>query len=137
LAQEIKVEGDYNDNLKNKIAETKEKFENAMDDDFNMPVALATIFDLVSETNKAIEEKKANKENLDEVYEAMMNFDKVLGILKYEKQDVPEEILELAEKREEARLSKNFKESDKIRDEIKSLGYIIEDSPSGPRLKKI
>ena len=45
--------------------------------------------------------------------------------------------LEFAKKREEARQNKNWEESDKIRDQIKTLGYVIEDSSSGFRLKKI
>ncbi len=135
--QEIEPEGKYNDSLKKKIQETKDKFEHAMDDDFNMPLAFAAVFELVSETNKTIEEKNVNKENLDEVYEAMMSFDKVLGILEHKKKDIPKEVEELAKKREEARQNKNWEESDKIRDEIKKMGYIIEDTPSGYRIRKI
>lgn len=135
--KEIETKGEYNQELKNKIKESIEKFEHNMDDDFNMPPALASVFELISETNKAIDEKKINKENLDEVYEAMMNFDKVLGILEHKKTEIPKEIEDLANKRENARKKKDFKESDKIREEIKKLGYVIEDSAEGPRIKKI
>jgi len=135
--QEINPEGEYNKDLAEKINEAKQKFEQSMDDDFNMPLALASIFNLISETNKTIDGKNLNKENLDEVYEAMMNFDKVLGILEHEKQEIPKEVLDLAEKREEARQNKNWEEADKIRNQIKEMGYIVEDSPSGPRLKKV
>jgi len=135
--QETKIEERYNDDLKEKINEVKLRFENSMDDDLNVPEALSAIFDLISETNKAIDEKKINKNNLDEVYEAMMKFDKVLGILEHKKEKIPKVVLDLANKREEARQNKNWKEADKIRDEIKTLGYIIDDSSSGPRLKKV
>ena len=53
------------------------------------------------------------------------------------KEEIPAEVLELAEKRAQAKKEKNFAEADKLRDEITALGYSIKDTPKGPQLEKI
>jgi len=115
-----------------------------MDDDLNMPQALAIVFEIIKETNKAIEEKHGDNdkltsistENLREVYKLMKEIDKVLGILEEEEEEIPKEIIDLAEKRQEARKKKDFETADKIREQIKSKGYLIEDTSSGYRIRK-
>lgn len=135
--KEIDPKGEYNKELKKKIDETKRKFEESMDDDFNMPLALAAIFELVNETNKLIDEKKISRKNLNEVYEIMMDFDNVLGILEHEKGKLPKEIIDLIIKREGYRKRGDFETADKIRRELAEKGILVEDSPEGPRWRKI
>lgn len=135
--KELKPSGNYSKNIKDKIDETRKKFEQSMDDDFNMPLALASIFDLVNETNRAIDEKNVSRENLDEVYDAMMDFDKVLGVLEHKKGELPKEISDLIMKREGYRKRGDFASADKIRGELAEKGIIVEDSPEGPRWRKI
>jgi len=135
--QELNVKGVYNKGIEEKINETKKRFEESMDDDFNMPLVLAAIFDLVNETNRAIDEKKASRKNMEEVYDLMMDLDKVLGVLEHEKGEMPKEIMNLIIKREGYRKRGDFAVADKIRMEINEKGYIVEDSPQGPRWKKI
>lgn len=135
--KELKVNGENNSRIEEKIKETKKKFEDSMDDDFNMPLALATIFELVNEVNKAMDERNISRENLDNVYDAMMNFNKVLGVLEHEKGDLPKEISDLIFKREGYRRRGDFETADKIRAELAEKGFIVEDSPEGPRWRKI
>ena len=135
--REVDPKGDYNEKLREKVDETRKKFESSMDDDFNMPLALAAIFDLVNETNRAIDEKKASRKNMEEVYDLMIDIDKVLGVLEHEKGEIPKEIMDLIFKREGYRKRGDFATADKIRMEINEKGYIVEDSPQGPRWKKI
>ncbi len=134
---DAKIEGQQNDELEMRMEVSKKRFKESMDDDLNMPLALAAIFDLVTAVNKAVDEKNASKENLKHVYETMMEFDKVLGILEHKKEELPREILELIVKREVFRKLRNFEESDRIRKEIHLKGYDVEDSPTGTRWKKI
>ena len=96
-------EGIYNEKVKELIADAKKKFEEAMDDDLNVPLAMAAIHEFVSEINKLIADNKFGEKNAKEVKEVMLEFDKVLGILEHEKAEVPEEIKKLVEEREEAR----------------------------------
>jgi cysteinyl-tRNA synthetase len=131
--KELKAEGEYNRTIADKMDEVKRKFTESLDDDLNMPLALAAIFELVNETNKAIDEKKVSKRNLEEVYDLMMDFDKVLGILEHEKGELPKEAEELIRRREEARKAKDWKTADKIREELKAMGIILEDTSQGVR----
>ncbi len=135
--QELNVKSVYNKGIEEKTNETKKRFEESMDDDFNTPLVLASIFEFVNEVNKAIDEKKVSKENLNEVYDLMMDFDKVLGVLEHEKGEIPKEIMNLIIKREGYRKRGDFAEADKIRRELAEKGILVEDSPEGPRWKKI
>ena len=105
-----------------------EDFQGAINDDLNMPQALAVIWEMLKD------EEVNNKEK----YKTLLEFDRVLGLqLKEIKPlNIPEEVQVLMEKREHARLKKNWKEADNIRNKLKDLGYIIEDTPSGPVVKK-
>jgi cysteinyl-tRNA synthetase len=135
--KELKVRGEYNREIKDKINETRKKFEESMDDDFNTPLALASVFELVGDVNRAIDEKKVSKENLLEVHDLMMDFDKVLGVLEHEKGRLPKEISDLIIKREGYRKRGDFEAADRIRKELNEKGYWVEDSPEGPRWKKV
>lgn len=127
---------DFIRNLKNSkskddlklIKKTKDDFVKAMDDDFDTPRALAVMFDFVREVNKKGGGKKS--------YELMLEFDSIFNVLALKKPKVPKEVFSLADKREKERKSKNWKEADRLREKIKKLGYIIEDSDSGYKLKK-
>ncbi|MFQ6009805.1 MAG: cysteine--tRNA ligase [Candidatus Aenigmatarchaeota archaeon] len=120
------------------IEETREKFENAMDDNFNTPNAIAAIFNFVRDVNKLVDEGKVSQEEGKKIIGLMEKFDSVLGILKgWEKEEkIPEDISKLLEEREEARKKKDFKLADDIRNKIKDKGWIVEDTPSGPRVRK-
>ena len=100
-----------------------------MEDDLDTPRALSLLWDVVKDENMSDADKKAT----------ILDFDKVLGLgfenLKEEK--IPEEILKLANEREEARKNKDFKKSDELRDKINSLGYEVKDTSEGQKINKI
>jgi cysteinyl-tRNA synthetase len=109
-----------------------EQFLSAINDDLNMPEAIAVTWKVLRDENISAEEK------LRLVYV----FDKVLGLsldTSGEKsgEDIPEEIKTLASQRIEARKEKNFTLADELRDRIKILGYEIIDKKSGTEIKKI
>ena len=133
-----RIDAVYNNDLSKKVVETKKNFEKYMDDDLNVPQALASIFDLIRDTNKAIDERKVSKKNLKEVYDQIMEFDKVFGILqKEEKKELPKEIMDLIIKREGYRKRGDFEAADTVRKDLAEKGILIEDTPEGPRWKKI
>ena len=125
----------YNEHLSKIANETKIKFEDAMDNDIDIRHALSAIFNLVSETNKAIDKGNASKKNLEEIHKLMTDFDSVLGILEGKKDELPGELKELIEKREHAREEKDFKTADRIRDELLEKGIVLEDVEGGARWK--
>jgi len=120
-----------------------EKFEQAMDDDFNTSSAVAVIFDFSREINKAIDDDNINEQFL---VNAKNFFDKVaegvFGFLKsdldYSSTSLEEELIEILIKiRNDAKQEKNYALSDKIRDELNNIGIILQDSKSGTTYKKI
>ena len=116
------------------VERANQAFVEAMDDDLNTPVALASVFGLVKEVN-------VHGKGGREVFEAMVDFDRVLGLKLAEKAravsaEIPTEIQALVEERERARKVKDWGASDRIRDQILGMGYVIEDTPQGARVKK-
>jgi len=119
------------------MSDVQRRFEEAMDDDLNISVALAALFDFVREVNKLLDDNVLSKEEAEEVYELMMGLDKVLGVIGEikRKERLPEEAEELIRKREEARKAMNWEVADKIREQLRSMGIIIEDTPQGVKWK--
>ena len=113
------------------------EFENQMDDDLNISGGLSAIFEFMKEVNKQLDEDKLGKKDAEIYLSTLKKFDSILNIMKFDTEDIPSEIIELAEKRLKARTEKNWEESDKLRDEIKEKGYGILDEKEGYRLKKI
>ena len=107
------------------LAEYRQKFEEAICDDLNVPLALGILWTML----------RLDKSR--DVYDLALTFDKVFGLnldkIKQEKVqiEVPQQVLALAETRKMARQSKNWAESDRLRDEIAALGYAIKDTANG------
>lgn len=113
------------------------EFEEQMDDDLNISGGLAVVFDLIKEANKMIDDGKMNMKDAEAILATFKKLDSVLGIMKFESNDIPKEVIKLAEERLAARAAKEWAKSDILRDEIKLKGYIILDDKEGYRLKKI
>ena len=137
--RELKARSDAKENSKipEMISSAREKFEAAMDNDLNIADALAAVFDFVKDINKLIADNNVGDENAAEIEAFMLRLNNVLGVLEKEEEKIPDKIKELAEKREKARRAKDYKTADSARDELKKKGYIIEDTPNGPRVKRI
>jgi len=114
------------------LKDAMEGFSEEMDNDLNISGALAKIFELVKEVNRL----ELSKKDASRVRDAMMRFDKVLGILEKEKIEIPEDVLKLVEEREKARKAKDFRAADSARDKVMKLGFSIDDTPDGPKLRK-
>ena len=113
------------------IEERKNEFITAMEDDLNTADALAAIFMLVRDINTAIAggAKKATLEACADIFDQLTG---VLGLVYNRKtDDLDSEIEALIEKRTEARKAKDFKTADEIRDKLKEMGIILEDTPQG------
>jgi cysteinyl-tRNA synthetase len=112
-------------------------FKAALSDDLNISVALATLFDLVRELNILCDEEKLGKKEAEAALALLSKWDQVLAVLPLSKQtEIPADLLQFLDRREEARLQKNWSVSDQMRDAIIARGYVIEDTPQGARLKK-
>lgn len=112
------------------INEFEEKFHKAINDDLNIPLAMGIVWDAIKYEKKS-----------PDIAKLLKRFDTILAIdidrkTIQEENDVPKEIIELAEKRNQARINKDWAESDKLRDEILSKGYMIKDTKEGYEIKK-
>ena len=129
--EEIKKEARKKLKLKNKskiYRKYNEKFLEKINDDLNMPRALSLMWDLIRDKKVFPAEK----------YSLLLNFNKVFGLSleKIKKTKIPKQIKELIKKRELYRQQKKWREADNIRKEIEKLGYLVEDTKEGTKIKK-
>jgi len=103
-------------------------FKRALTNDLQMPQALATLWRMVGDKDITDAEK----------YELLKDWDKVLGLglAEVEEIKIPVKVQKLVEEREKLRQTKKWKEADKLRKQVEKLGYIIEDTSQGPKVKK-
>ena len=118
-------------------SERRKSFIDAMEDDLNTADALAAVFDLVRDINTLVIGKGASEELCSE---AISVFDELTGILglvyNRNSSSLDSEIEKLIEQRTAARKAKNFAEADRIRDELKAQGIILEDTPQGVKWRR-
>ena len=115
----------------------KEKYIEKMDDDFNTADAITAIFDLIKDTNTNIT-IDSSKELAQKALELIRESGAPLGMFqKSTKGNLEEEIEALIAKRQQARKDRDFTLADKIRDELKDRGIVLEDTPQGVRWKMI
>ena len=113
------------------------RFKTALADDLNISAALAALFDLVRELNALCDAYQVGQSEAQEALRLFERWDQVLAVLPFQKkEEIPSELASFLERREEARRQRDFKLSDRMRDEILSRGYLIEDTPAGARLKR-
>jgi cysteinyl-tRNA synthetase len=120
------------------IEKAEADFEKAMEDDFNTPKAIAVIFDLINKVNSLIDKGELSAFETKVIVDFLKNIDEFFGFIWPKTTEViPEKILALVKERETYRQQKDWQKSDQFRDKIKSLGYEIKDTSSGPELKKL
>jgi len=112
------------------------RFTDALDDDLNISAAWGTVFEWVRETNRQLAENSLSPAEATAALTAWDKIDSVLGIGAPDEIEVPAGLAALLEARQAARKAKDFKRADAIRDELKAKGWVIEDTPKGPKLKK-
>ena len=113
------------------------RFEAAMDDDLNTADAIGVLFDLVRACNTFVTEPRGGAA-IDAAKALFDQLTGVLGLLQHKQEEaMPEEALRLLDERQQARKAKDFARADAIRDQLKEMGYAVEDTAQGPKLKKL
>jgi len=107
-----------------------------MDDDLNVSKAWGTLFEWIRETNRLLAANQLSASAAAAGLGAWERLDSVFGLGRKRESEAPAEIVALLEQRQAARATKDFKRSDALRDELKAKGWIIEDTPKGPKLKR-
>ena len=108
------------------------EFQDAIDDDLNLPLALGVLW-------KAVKEPKSK-----DIYDLCIEMDKVFGLRLDEYkpapqtlEDIPEEVKKLVELRKEAKQNKDWANADKYRNDITALGYQVKDTKDGVEITKL
>jgi len=114
----------------------KSGFDAAIDDDMNIPAALGALFDMIHAGNREIAAGGLAPAGAAAVSLLVDDFDGVLGFIGREEDIPPAEIKGMVEARQCARREKNWKESDRLRDEMAARGWTVLDTPRGPRVKR-
>jgi len=126
--------------IKSLISKTKKEFEKAMDDDLNTPRALASIFKLITKGNQLIAQNKLSPVEARLILNFFKKIDKVFNFIfwkKPKKEKAPKRILKLVTEREKYRQEKKWKKADEVRKKIKKMGWQVEDTQKGSKLKKL
>ena len=119
-----------------RVHENAAHFDEAMDDDLNTADAIGALFSLVQDANVSLNADSA-KEAVQTALDTLLSLCDVLGLLMQKAEDtLPENVQALVDARAAARKSKEWKRSDELRDEIKALGYIVEDTAQGQKVRK-
>lgn len=114
-------------------------FTAAVNDDLNIPRAFAALFELVRHTNAALDANPADFPAA-QVLDVFKRMDKVLGVIFFgnekKKVEIPADVQALLDERAAARKAKNWAESDRLRDAIAALGWVVKDSKDGQSVAK-
>jgi len=119
------------------VSPLPQELAQALDEDLNISRAWGTLFTWVSEINRQLANNSLDARAANVALAAWRKVDSALGVGAETETDVPAEVTALVEARQAARKSKDFKRADAIRDELKAKGWVIDDTPKGPRAKRI
>ena len=110
-----------------------ENFKLALSDDLDSPKALAIFFDWLRKTNRRLDNNKLSQSDIDKGKNFIYLLDSLYSLLN-KKTMVPDKILVLVKEREQARKNNDWEKSDKIRTQISKDGWIVKDTPNGPKI---
>ena len=119
------------------LQQTRESFDKSLDDDLNISGALGAIFRMVRDVNRIRVDGQLSSADAREVQDLMHHFDTVLGVLDVDGAAHDADVEGLLAQRQEARKNRDFARADALRNAIRERGYVIEDTPHGPRLKRM
>lgn len=125
-------DGELNAAVKEKLDLRQKQFDEALDDDLNTADGIAAVFDLVRDINTLVLGKGESRQTVKYAADLFDTLTGVLGIVYNRKEETSDaDIDALIEQRTQARKDKNWAEADRIRDELKDMGIVLEDTPQG------
>ena len=134
-AKESQMSDSDSQNLQ-QLDEIYSHFIAGLESDFNTAEAMGAMFELVYLANTALDEK-TSLQVLQKALETLSRMTSVFGILTRKAEEVPEEVLQLAALRAQARKDRNWAQSDALRGQLAKLGWLAEDTPQGQKLRQV
>ncbi len=118
------------------VEKSRSGFLSALDDDLNIAEALAVLFGLVHEGNRRMDAGSISNSDAQHALAALDDFDRILGVLGGPDDTPPAEVLKLADDRQASRKAKDWDAADRFRDAITRLGWNVQDTSGGYKLKR-
>ena len=123
------------DEIKTEIDKLEQKFRDSMEDDINTADAISVLFEVIRYANTHLN-KDTPRGVLEYTLDKLETLSNILGLLSRKEELLEEEILELIEKRNQARKDKNYKLADEVRDSLIQKGILLEDTPDGVKWRR-
>ncbi|EPP34734.1 cysteine--tRNA ligase [Chlamydia ibidis] len=118
------------------ISQFMHSFRRSLANDLNVASALSHLFDFMHHINTFIDLGNFSQNDADQVLSKLNTVNQVLGVLPLSRETIiPEEIQILVHEREKARTNRDWKQADALRDKVAALGFTIEDTKSGPKIR--
>ena len=122
------------------VHDTREKYVSALQNDLDTPTALATVFEFITEGNKILDQGRVGSIAVRSMLEFMSHdFNYIFGAVKMsagQNLEISPEITSLLKEREAARLAKDWKKSDLLRNKLLEVGIEVQDTPNGQKWRK-
>ena len=116
------------------INKARNDFDDALNDDLEISKALAAVFEFIKGVNVAM--GNLDKNDAAKIQEFMIDIDRVFGFIVVKEEKISDDVQKMVDEREAARKAKDFKKADELRDKLKEMGIVLEDTPQGVRWKK-
>jgi cysteinyl-tRNA synthetase len=118
------------------VSNLSQQVAQVLDEDLNISAAWGAVFEWVSDMNRQLAGGSLDPSAAAAALAGWEQVDAILGVGAPKPLEVPSEVTALVEAREAARKARDFKRADAIRDELKSKGWVIDDTPKGPKAKR-
>ncbi len=130
------ADGQPSEEIEGRIAELREEFKSAMDDDLNVSAALAALFRFARRINRLIAAGRVSRQQVSDILSVVAELTQILGFVPEAGCPAGPEVLELIERRNKARTARDYDTADRIREDLKRRGIIVEDTPQGTRWRR-
>jgi len=123
--------------LARRTADVRAAYRAALDDDLNLPQGIGLVFDLIREANSALDAERVGPGNLALLQALIDDVDAHLDVIRAEEPGLADEVERLIAERESARRARDFARADRIRDDLRGRGILLEDSKDGVRWRRV
>ncbi len=110
------------------VYDLRQGFVSAMDDDLNMPRAMASLFDMIKRINRLVDENRIGRDDAEKIYKTVTGIDSVVAIFDFEQELYPPQAQQLIDERIDARKAGDFTRADRIRDQLTAMGIQVQDT---------